>query len=130
MPQNPVQLDRDARVTLMGEEGTFQVLEAREVVPVHGQYTVTGMEPAINEPDSGLTINRLIAAGTDYPDWVEPFREVHGGDRGPGDHQGGCRPAGEAAPNERDPYRLAEAIQDYLRDEPFQLRTGHDLPLG
>ena len=40
VPQNPVLLDRDARVSLMGEQGTFQLLEARETAagprPVHG----------------------------------------------------------------------------------------------
>ena len=125
MPQNPVLLDRDARVSLMGEEGTFQVLELpRSRAGARGQYTVTGMEPAINEPDSGLTINRLVAAGTEYPDWVKPFYTVKPGSAGKATVAAAAKLLKSLPQGERDPYRLAKATQDFLRgDAQFRYST-------
>ncbi len=82
-------------------------------------YTVTGLEPAINEPDSELTINRLIAAGTDYPDWVEPFTTVKPGSVGKRTIDAAAKIRDELkAKGQDDPYRLAEAIQNHLRTDP------------
>ncbi len=48
-PQGPVLLDRDARMELMGENGTFQVLTAAVPVPIGGSYSVTALEPDIHD---------------------------------------------------------------------------------
>jgi hypothetical protein len=118
VPQNPVLLDRDARVSLMGDGGTFEFVEAMEILPVRGQYTVTGMEPAINEPDGGLTINRLVSAGTEYPEWVEPFRTITASSAGPATIQAAADLRAALPKNAQDPYRLAKAVQDFLREGP------------
>ena len=74
-PQNPVTLDRDGRMRLMGEDGTFQVLEAPQRLPVGGQYEVTSMVPALRGADA-LTINQLLAGGRHYDEWLEPLAKV------------------------------------------------------
>ena len=116
-PQNPVSLDRVARLRLMGDGGTLQVLEVPDRLPVGGRYEVTGLEPAIHGPD-GLTINELIAGGTKYDPWLDPLRTVAPEVAGKltMDTAAAIRkglPAGH-----RDPYRLAKAIQTSLAEDP------------
>ncbi len=124
-PQNPVMLDRDARLTLMDDEGTFQVFGLQGRLPVGDRYRVTAMEPAIGLPD-GLTINRLIAGGTDYPDWIEPFLAIQPGSTGPRT-LAEAKAIRESLPRRlRDPYRLAAATQDSAAKRPqVQLYPGH-----
>jgi len=116
-PQNPGLLDRDARVLLMGEDGTFQVLEASTRLPVGDQYVVSGMEPDLEGPE-GLTANQLSATGVDDAEWLAPLRRASR-------EAAGSRTIAEAArvrdslpSGRRDSYRLSRAVQDLLRDDP------------
>ena len=103
-PQDPVLLDRDARMELMGENGTFQVLTAAAPVPIGGSYSVTALEPDIHDED-GLTINRLLAGGTRYPAWIKPFRTVTPGAAGPLTTKAADAIRDELPAGSRDPYR-------------------------
>jgi transglutaminase-like putative cysteine protease len=116
VPQNPVTLDRDAHLDLRGDNGTFQVLEAADLVRPGGRYDVTAMVPDIGDED-GLTIYRLIAGGTQYPDWLKPFRVVSPGAAGPRTRAAADAIHDALPPGNRDPYRLAKATQDFLRED-------------
>ncbi|MCY7417146.1 MAG: DUF3488 and transglutaminase-like domain-containing protein, partial [Chloroflexi bacterium] len=116
-PQNPVLLDRDARVLLFGENGTFQVLEASTRLPLGDQYVVSGMEPDLDGPD-GLTANQLSATGVDDAEWLDPFRRASRETAGTPTIDEAAEVRDTLPRDARDSYRLASAIQGLLRDEP------------
>jgi transglutaminase-like putative cysteine protease len=63
-PQTVVSVDRPSAVNLVGANGYFASLSA----PGGGAYRVTASVPARGDDQPGaLTMNRLRAAGTDYP---------------------------------------------------------------
>jgi transglutaminase-like putative cysteine protease len=116
-PQNPVTLDRAARVRLMGDDGTFQVLEVPDRLRVGGQYEVTALEPAIRGED-GLTIHRLLAGGTHYDAWLKPLSSVSPETAGQRTIDAAAAIRKRLPAAERDPYRLAREIQSFLAKSP------------
>ncbi len=92
-----------------------------------GQYTVTVTYSMASESE-------LQSAGTDYPDWLDPFRNFAGVSRRPGETQApqpltrgglGYRPlsteqqiqrlAEQVTAGRTNPYDQAQAIESYLR---------------
>jgi transglutaminase-like putative cysteine protease len=63
-PQTPSRLDRPARVSFMGDARYMANIDRAGGDP----YTVTALVPVLDEDDpQALTINKLRAAGTNYP---------------------------------------------------------------
>ncbi|MBX3029383.1 MAG: transglutaminase domain-containing protein [Chloroflexi bacterium] len=113
-PQAPLELDRDARLVTMGEEGAFQRLEAA-VPPGPGQtYVVQSL--ALDLSAEGVTIHELGEADdTPDPEWTRSFLTVAPGDLGPDARRLATairRSVGDG-PSPR--YRIAHAIQERLR---------------
>jgi hypothetical protein len=61
-----------------------------------------------------LTASQLAAAGTQYPDWVEPYRVIRSESIGDIVYSTAKDVFDTLKPTERDPYHLALAMQNYL----------------
>ena len=62
-PIDPASVDQDTTLTTSGDGGFFQSMAIAPRVT----YTVNASVPTIEDDPGGITENRLIAAGTDYP---------------------------------------------------------------
>ncbi len=62
-PIDPVSIDRDVTLSLVGDDGFLQSIQ----IDGHGSYVVNAALPKIADVAGGLTDNRLRAAGTNYP---------------------------------------------------------------
>ena len=115
-PQNPLSVNRAVRISLLGDDGPFQVLQPTDRLQTGEAYDVTGLEPDIHGPD-GLTISDVVAGGTRYASWLDPFLTVR-------PEIAGDATRAEAASikrqvqGHRNAYRVAAATQDFLSHDP------------
>ncbi len=120
IPDAPQTVDRATRLTLVGPGEYFGALDS---TGGSGPYTATALIPIPGEKSpTGLTENRLRAAGQDYPATVRRlYLSVPTGAMGP-DAQALLKTIRELAPL-NDPYDLARTTEQYLRSPAFVYTT-------
>jgi transglutaminase-like putative cysteine protease len=122
-PGTPVGVDRFANVLLQGDERSFAGVD---LPGGRGAYTITGAvlnladeeAPAGGDVD-GITGNQLDAASTEYPvEIAARYTDVPDGAMGPEANR--LLATILASAPDRNPYTLAEVMEDYLRSDAFQ----------
>jgi transglutaminase-like putative cysteine protease len=104
-------------LAISGVEGWF----AYDDVPPDSAYTATALVPLLTG-ETGITKNKLRAASTVYPaDVTAEYTEVPTGAMGPY-AQELLRTLMAKSPS-KNPYDLADTIQQYLRNGPFTYTT-------
>ncbi len=123
-PETPLSIDRAAEIVTNAEGGPLVAVDLRDAVDPGETYTVTALVPE-DDPDYGaITAADLAAAGVDYPAWTQRFVEIRPGSLGPLAYNTAERIVSRLPADRRDPYHVAEAVQQFLyRDGGFQYRT-------
>jgi transglutaminase-like putative cysteine protease len=117
-PDAPDSIGIDARLTLVGTDGEFGALESSGG---WSTYTAKALIPTV-KGDEGFTINKLEAAGTDYPDDIEAtYTQVPAGALGPNANRLLERIRAKAGSS--NPYDMAAAARDLLRSDEFTYST-------
>ena len=113
-PIDPQSIDRATTLNLNGADGFFQSI----AIDKGETYTLTAALPTERDIPGGLTMNRLRAAGTNYPPGITArYLAVPDGAMGPAarkllaDLQARGRAAGRTTP-----YDLAKSIVDEFHD--------------
>lgn len=114
-PDIPVRVDRAVEFMTKGNFGPY--FSARVDGPFNegDQYTVTSLVPLTDGPEP-VTGNRLAAASTLYDDWLDPYLDIRDESIGPQVEQQAAAIVDSLPVDQRDPYHIAKAIQDYLHD--------------
>lgn len=124
-PETPLALDRDAEVLTNEPGGPLVAIDLRDAVNPGESYTVTSLVP---DPDASeddvITAADLAGAGVEYPSWTQRFVEIRPGSVGDLTYDTAERIVSRLPADRRDPYHVAEAIQQFLyRDGGFQYST-------
>ncbi|MBI3750239.1 MAG: transglutaminase domain-containing protein [Chloroflexi bacterium] len=115
-PQTIAWVDRPSTVLGVGEQNRFATVE----IPGTGPYTIEALVQNLGDATSGLTENRLRAAGRNYPtDVTATYLQVP--DNAIGPEAQGILDQVEASLGGKDaaetrPYDLARALEAYFRD--------------
>jgi transglutaminase-like putative cysteine protease len=122
-PSVPWLLDRTASVRTAGEAGSMAAIDFVEPVPVGQSYEVDSLVP---DPDdqSVFTESVFAAAGEAYPASIgERYLDQSGNAVGAITRREARRILNQQKASERDPFHLADAIEDYLRSDDFEYQT-------
>ena len=124
-PETPLAVDRDAEVLTNEPGGPLIAIDLRDAVDPGESYAVTALVPDLDADDAEvITAADLAAAGVEYPAWTRRFVEIRPDSIGDLTYQTAERIVSQLSPDRRDPYHVAEAIQQFLyRDGGFQYRT-------
>ena len=123
-PESPLTVDRRAAVFTNSAGGPLASIEAADGLIGGDSYTLTALVRAQGEENGGLTANQLAAAGVNYPAWTRRYVEIRPNSIGPLTYQTAERIVAALPRNQRDPYHVAQAIQDYLySDGGFEYST-------
>jgi transglutaminase-like putative cysteine protease len=126
-PAAPDFTDRSANVRTSDEGGPLLTIDFDDRVVPGSSFTATARVPVLFPEEGGVTGNELAAAGLDYPPFVIDggYLEVVDGSIGEATEEAVRQVRRTLRPDDRaDPYRLAVAVQDYLRDpRRFDYRT-------
>ncbi|HUG47744.1 MAG TPA: transglutaminase domain-containing protein [Candidatus Limnocylindria bacterium] len=118
-PDGPVQLDQRTEVQVHREDdgspGGFITGRLPDGMVAGVPYTVRAMV-RVTEGDGALTGNQLAAAGLVYPSWVERYTTIRENSVGPVAYERAETIVAGLDPEERDPYHIAKAMQDWLRE--------------
>jgi hypothetical protein len=112
-PASPVSVNQPAEVLTHGAEGGFVAAELTRGIQEGVPYEVRSLIRKIRGPGA-VTGNALASASTVYPNWVNRYREIRPGSVGESVGQIAARIRNQLPTDERDPYHLAVAVQDYL----------------
>ena len=112
-PESPLSVDQQAEVQVNGPDGPFVAAKLVHGIQPEVPFTVTSMVRSTRGANQ-LTGSDLINAGTDYPDWVDRYLVVRPGSLGELTDITANQIVSGLQPNQRDPYRIAVAVQDYL----------------
>lgn len=122
-PETPLSIDRDAEVLTNEPGGPLVAVDLRDAVDPGESYTVTASVP-VPDADRAITATDLAAAGVEYPSWTRRFVDIRPGSIGDLTYETAERIVSRLPADRRDPYHVAEAIQQFLyRDGGFQYRT-------
>jgi len=122
-PESPVRVDQQAEVQVNGPDGPFVAAKLVYGIQPEVPFTVTSMVRETTGKDA-LTGNELAAAGTNYPDWVDRYLAIRPGSVGDIVRQTANQIRESLPADERDPYHLAAAVQDFFyRSGGFQYTT-------
>lgn len=112
-PDAALAVDRAAEVLTHGNEGPFIAGRLVEGVLTDQPYTATSL--VRDTPDAEpLTGNQLAADGRLYPSWARRYVEIRDGSMGEGARAIADRIVAQLPEEKRDPYHIAEAIQNFL----------------
>ncbi|MBA2382409.1 MAG: transglutaminase domain-containing protein [Chloroflexi bacterium] len=119
-PIDPLAIDRDATLSMSGEDGYFQSIEIGR-----DPYTVVADVQELADVAGGLTQNRLRAAGDAYPEGLlERYTALPDGAMGPSaDMLLADINAAAKADGHETPYDLAVVIVNELHKSKFQYKT-------
>jgi transglutaminase-like putative cysteine protease len=121
-PEDPVQVDRAADV-LLNADGNFVGARISDGLEEGSGYIVTSLVRQSTGPGR-VTEADLAAAGVNYPAWARRYIDIRENSLGPVTARTAQRVVNRLPSHMRDPYHIAEAIQNYLyRDGGFQYRT-------
>ena len=112
-PADAVSVDQATEVVTNGADGPFVDAKLSDGIQDGVPYTV---EADVRKPSDagGLTANLLAVAGTNYPQWVKRYLDIRPGSVGAEVAATAESIEARLAINKRDPYHVAEAVQDYL----------------
>jgi hypothetical protein len=111
-PEAPYSVSLPAQLITVGAGGPFATLRA--LAPVRGGQTFTLRALLRDEGPHGLTGNQLAAAGTVYPAWASRYVRILPGSVGPLAKQIADQVVAGLPADQRDPYHVAGALQDFL----------------
>jgi len=113
-PADVVLADQETEVVTNGLGGPFVEAKLSNGINSGVPYTIQADVP--KPPLSGgLTANLLAVAGTNYPDWVtQRYLSIMPNSVGPGVAATAQQILATVPINQRDPYHVAQAVQDYL----------------
>ena len=119
-PGQPLTVDQPTSLRTVGVGGFFATLDTRAG---NGAYQVTGLEPVLGDKGpQDLTVNKLRAAGTDYPAAIRgTYLGVPEGSLGPASLDLLTTIEGRLEKN--DPYDLAAAIVQELHTTKYHYQT-------
>lgn len=112
-PESPQRVDQQVEVQVNGPDGPFVAAKLVYGIQPEVPYTVASMVRDTTGRNA-LTGNELVVAGTDYPEWVDRYLAIRPGSVGDIVHQTATEILAGLKADERDPYHLAVAVQDYL----------------
>jgi len=112
-PQTAVNVDQPAKVVTNGAGGPFADGKLSGGIQEGIPYTVES-EVRSTTGKSALTASELAVSGTKYPDWVSRYLDIRPGSVGPLVQQTAKSIYNALPANKRDPYHIAEAVQDFL----------------
>lgn len=123
-PDVPLTVDRDAEVLLNGQGGPLLAIDLRDAIDPGDSYVVTALVPETDLEAGGITAADLAGAGVDYPSWTRRFIDIRPGSIGDEVYSTAQGIVSSLPAGARDPYHVAEAIQQYLyRDGGFTYQT-------
>ena len=111
-PQTVQKVDQPTRIELTTSSRWFTALRFQDVP---ASYTVTALVPVIGDDEGGLTINRLKAAGENYPASIKSlYLGVPAGSLGPNSQK--LLERVQAAVGDKTPYEQAAYLVTLLQD--------------
>jgi hypothetical protein len=115
-PDTPIRVDRGLELVSQGDVGPYFSAKVEGDFYEGDQYTVTSLVPQTEGPNA-VTANQLAAAGTRYGGaWIDRYTDIIDGSVGPQVEQEAAAIVNRLPAADRDPYHIAQAIQDYLHD--------------
>ena len=122
-PESPLSVNQQAEVQVNGADGPFVAAKLVFGIQPDVPFTVTSLVRNTSGANR-LTASQLIGAGTDYPDWVDRYLAIRPASVGELVDNTASQIVTRLSPNQRDPYHVAIAVQDYLfRSGGFQYNT-------
>ncbi|HSH21171.1 MAG TPA: transglutaminaseTgpA domain-containing protein [Candidatus Caenarcaniphilales bacterium] len=117
-------VDRAVEVITHEAGGNFVGAKISDGLGSGEMFTVASRVRKGAGEDGAVTANQLAAAGVDYPEWARRYIEIDEGSIGARVVTEANRIVLRLPPAKRDPYHIAEAIQNYLyRDGGFNYVT-------
>jgi transglutaminase-like putative cysteine protease len=118
-PESPVSVDRKAEVYTITPGGPLAAIESADSIGPGDSYQLVALIRKLRvvgqgDTNSGVTGNQLAAAGTAYPDWARRYTSIRANSIGPVVAQTANRVLLSLPVEQRDPFHLAEAVQNYL----------------
>jgi transglutaminase-like putative cysteine protease len=111
-PQTPYSVSLSAQPVTVGPGGPFASLRATSPIREGQPFTLKALVP--DEGPDGLTASQLAAAGTVYPAWASRYAQILPGSMGPLAKETADRVVSGLPADQRDPYHVARALQDFL----------------
>jgi len=112
-PADATSVDQPAELVTNGQQGPFAAGKLSYGVQQDVPYTVQAAVRKTSGTDA-LTANELAAAGISYPTWVQRYLDIRPGSVGDLVAQTAHSIYAALPANKRDPYHIAEAVQDFL----------------
>jgi transglutaminase-like putative cysteine protease len=124
-PESPYAvLDRPVELITREVGGNFAAVRAADGLDGDATYTVASLVRKGRGEQGALTAGQLAAAGVEYPAWAAAYTEIREGSIGRRVYTETERIVSRLSPARRNPYHIAEAIQNYLyRDGGFAYDT-------
>jgi transglutaminase-like putative cysteine protease len=112
-PADAVAVNQPAELVTNGAQGPFAAAKLSYGIESGVSYSVTS-EVHERTGSTALTASMLAAAGTDYPDWIGRYLDIRPGSVGDIVKRTALSIYQSLPDNKRDPYHVAEAVQDWL----------------
>jgi transglutaminase-like putative cysteine protease len=112
-PADPVKVDQPTELVTNGPDGPFAAAKLSYGIQQGQPYTVTAQVRNTTGPNA-ITANELAAAGDIYPDSIQRYLDIRPGSVGDLVATTAQSIYSSLPQNKRDPYHVAEAVQDYL----------------
>ena len=112
-PATPLSATKQVNVVTTGSGGPLGSVQLTNGLDAGESYTVAALVRRSGLA-GGITGNALAAAGTVYPDWVRPYIQIQAGSVGPIVQKTADGIVAKLPADQRDPYHIAQAIQNYL----------------
>jgi transglutaminase-like putative cysteine protease len=118
-------VDRAVEVLTTEVDGNFRGARAADGLNSGDTYTVASLVRRQPGEEGALTVNQLASAGVDYSatPWAQKYIAIHPGSIGDRVHVETKRIVQRLPAHRRNPYHIALAVQDYLRDDGFTYTT-------
>ncbi len=112
-PHYPRSIDQPTEVLTHGPGGPFMAGRLSFGIQSGVPYNIAATVRSDEGPDR-LTAAMLASASTDYAPWLDRYLEIRPGSVGPDVEATAARILQGVLADRRDPYHIAEAVQDYL----------------
>jgi transglutaminase-like putative cysteine protease len=111
-PVEPYTVSRGVEVVTAGTDGAVAAVRFTSPIRDGDTFRVTSLVSV--EGRGGVTGNELAAAGTVYPAWARSYVAIRDGSIGPLARETADRIVAALPEDQRDPYHVTVALQDYL----------------
>jgi hypothetical protein len=122
-PETPLSVDRAAQVRTAGDRGPMAAIDFQEQVSRGDGYTVVSL---VRDPEDDILFTRqsLSSAGTNYPSFIVPrYTQIAEGSSGERVRTEATRIRSELPASQRDPFHVADAIEDFFHGPGFRYAT-------